>query len=257
MPDHARRATKHAGGRSKPTRSAWEMRYTGTDMAELPRHGPSRHMSQEFEAEMQLLRRRFAEMSSRCSEQIHLALDAYWTGSAEKMAAVEARDQEVDEEEKTLDDLVLRIVALRQPVASDLRVLTASFKLVTDLERVSDEAVSIAKAAAAGAPPFGMNLQRLKQMAALTEQVFPSATRSFLETDESLAVGVFEADVEISALYRLVVADIIAFAAEHSEAAAKSMSAMNVARCLERIADHAANIAEGARFVLRDDDMPR
>jgi len=229
----------------------------GPTMADLLGRGPSPHMSQEFEAEMQLLRRRFAEMSSRCSEQIHRALDAYWTVSAEKMAVVEARDEEVDDEEKTLDDLVLRILALRQPVASDLRVLTASFKLVTDLERVSDEAVSIARAAAAGAPPAGMNLQRLKEMASLTEQVFPLATRSFLESDESLAQRVFEADVEISALYRLVVADIIAFAAEHSEAAAKSMSAMNVARCLERIAYHAANIGEGTRFVLRDDDMPR
>jgi phosphate transport system protein len=217
----------------------------------------SGHMSLEFEAEMQLLRRRFAEMSDRCSQQIHLALDAYWTGAAEKMAVVEARDQEVDDEEKSLDDLVLRIIALRQPVASDLRILTACFKLVTDLERVSDEAVTIASAAAAGTPPPTLNLERLKQMAVLTEQVFPSATRSFIESDESLARSVLEADLEIGALYRHAVTDIVAFASEHSDAAAKSLSAMNVARCLERIADHAANIAEGTRFVLHDDEMPR
>jgi phosphate transport system protein len=221
-------------------------------MAEL-----SKHTSHEFEAEMRLLRKRFAEMSARCSDQIHLALDAFWTGSAEKMAAVDARDEQVDDEEKALDELVLQMLALRQPVASDLRMLTACFKLVTDLERVSDEAVTIAKAASTGAPPAEMNLDRLKQMAAATEQLFPSATSSFLELDEPRARRVFEGDQAIGAMYGDVVGSITAFASRRSDAAAKSLSAMNVARCLERIADHAANIAEGTRFVIHDEGMPR
>jgi phosphate transport system protein len=217
----------------------------------------SGHMSDDFEAEMRLLRNRFAEMSTRCSEQVHLALDAFWTGSAEKMAQVEERDQQVDNEEKALDELVLRILALRQPVATDLRVLTACFKLITDLERVSDEGVGIANAAATGVPPAAMNLERLKRMAAMTEEMFASATRSFLERDEPRAKAVFEADVAIGSMYRDVIADVTAFASQHSDAAAQSLNAMNVARCLERIADHAANIAEGTRFVIHDDPMPR
>lgn len=217
----------------------------------------SSHTSHDFDAEMRLLRGRFAEMSARCSEQIHLALEAFWTGSVEKTAAVDARDQQMDDEEKALDELVLRTLALRQPVASDLRMLTACFKLVSDLERASDEAVTIARAGATGLPPAGMHLDHLKEMADATEQLFPAATSSFLELDERRAQRVFEADVAIGAMYRDIVAGITAFASRHSDAAAKSLSAMNVARCLERIADHAANIAEGTRLVIHDEDIPR
>jgi phosphate transport system protein len=136
-------------------------------------------------------------------------------------------------------------------------MLTACFKLTTDLERVSDEAVNCARAAAAGAPPSEMNLARLKQMAAATAEMFPAATRSFLDKNEPLAQRVSREDAAIGDLYRDVVADITAFASKHGDAAAQSLAAMNVARCLERIADHSANIAEGTRFVLHDEAMPR
>jgi phosphate transport system protein len=136
-------------------------------------------------------------------------------------------------------------------------MLTACFKLITDLERVSDEAVGIAQAAATGAPPREMNIERLKQMAAATEEIFPAATRSFLEKDEPLAAQVVQMDVAVTRLYPDAVADIVAFVPEHRELAATSVNAMNVARCLERIADHAANIAEGTRFVIHDELMPR
>jgi phosphate transport system protein len=221
-------------------------------MPELPMH-----TSHDFEADLRSVRSRFAEMSARCCDQIHLALSAFWTGSAEKAAAVDARDDEVNEDEKGLDELVLRVLALRQPVASDLRMLTACFKLITDLERVSDEAVGIARAAATGAPPSEMNIEHLKQMAAATEQIFPAATRSFLEKDEPLATQVSQMDVAIARLYPDAIADIIAFVPEHLDLAATTVNAMNVARCLERIADHAANIAEGTRFVIHDEQMPR
>jgi phosphate transport system protein len=206
---------------------------------------------------MRLLRARFAEMAARCTAQICLALDAFWTGSNDKIASVAARDQDVNNEEKSLDELVLRMLALRQPVASDLRTLTACFKLTTDLERVSDEAVNIAKAAAAGAPPAEMSLERLKRMAASVAEMFPAATRSFLDRDEPLAQRVSREDAAMGDLYRDAIADITAFASKHGEAATQSLAAMNVARCLERIADHAANIAEGTRFVLHDEAMPR
>ena len=94
---------------------------------------------------MQAAREDFGAMAGRCREQLHRALDAFWTGSKEEMASVEAADGEIDADEKSLDALVLRVLALRQPVASDLRTFTVLFKLVTDLERIGDEAVEIAR----------------------------------------------------------------------------------------------------------------
>jgi phosphate transport system protein len=218
---------------------------------------PPLHTSHDFEADMQSIRTRFAAMSARCADQVGLALEAFWTTSVDKQAQVAARDRRVNEDEKNLDETILRVLALRHPVASDLRMLTACFKLITDLERVSDESVGIANAAAAGAPPPGMNLERLRQLASTAEQMFSAATKSFHRADEALAEQVFRADASVADLYRDTIADIASFAAKHGEVAAKSLSAMNVARCLERIADHAANIAEGTRFAIHDEDMPR
>jgi phosphate transport system protein len=215
------------------------------------------HTSHAFENEMQTLSVQFAAVSAQCAEQLRLALHAFWTGATQEIASVEARDQAVDDHEKVLDELVLRTLALRQPVASDLRTLTACFKLITDLRRVSDEAVGIARASTAGAPPAEMHLEHLREMAADTEDMFASATRSFAEKDERLVQRVFEKDAAIGDLYRDVVSDITGYASQHGDAAARSVSAMNVARRLERIADHAANIAEGTRFALHDEDMPR
>jgi phosphate transport system protein len=215
------------------------------------------HASNDFEADIRLVRRRFMDMSTTCAEQIRLALSAFWTGSPEKADVVGARDEEVDDDEKALDELVLRVLALRHPVASDLRMLTACFKLITDLERVSDEAVNIARATTANAPPADMHVERLKEMAAATEKIFPTAIRSFLDQDEPLAEQVWQMDTSIAQMYPEVVADIISFASEHGQLATASLNAMNVARCLERIADHAANVAEGTRFVIQDEQMPR
>jgi phosphate transport system protein len=217
----------------------------------------SLHTSHDFDTEMRSIRTRFAEMSAHCADQVRRAIAAYWNGAADEKAQVAARDRRVNEEEKTLDEMILRVLALRHPVASDLRMLIACFKLITDLERVSDESVGIANAAAAGAPPEGMNLDRLRGLAATAEQMFSAATESFLHEDETLAEQVFQADAAAADLYRDTVADVVAFAARHGEVAGRSVSAMNVARCLERIADHAANIAEGTRFAIHDEDMPR
>jgi phosphate transport system protein len=163
----------------------------------------------------------------------------------------------VNTDEKSIDSLVLSILARWQPVASDLRLLTAIFRLTTDLERVSDEAVGIAKATAQGGPPAQMKLDRLRKMGSDTQQIVRDAVLSFLKQDEALATRVREQDAEIGSLYRDTIADVVGFASGHGDAAAKCWAAMNVARCLERIADHAANIAEGTHFVVRDQRMPR
>jgi phosphate transport system protein len=215
------------------------------------------HTSHVFENEMHTLSAQFAAVSAQCADQLRLALHAFWTGSTQDIASVEARDQAVGDQEKVLDELVLRMLALRQPVASDLRTLTACFKLITDLRRVSDEAVGIARASTPGAPPAEMHLERLKEMAEGTEEVLAFATRSFADKDERLAQRVFERDATIGGLYRDVVSEITGYASQHGDEAARSVSAMNVARRLERIAGHAANIAEGTRFALHDDNMPR
>jgi phosphate transport system protein len=215
------------------------------------------HLPRDFEADIATVRTELASMSRRCSGQLHLALEAFWTGSKEKMTEVESSDNVVDRAEKSIDALLLRVLALRQPVASDLRMLTACFKLVTDLERIGDEAVNIARATASSAPDDEPVRARLRRMAEATEEMLVSAVRSFSDRDERAAEGVHRAGAAIEALYLEILKDSVVFMSRHPTEIAPTMSSVGVAKCLQRIAEHAVNIADGALFVVQGEPMPR
>ena len=106
---------------------------------------PSSHTSRDFESELRELRANALAMGARCERSLRLALDAFWKASPTLTAEVKELDRHIDRDEMEIDALVLRILALRQPVAYDLRFLATALKLVTDLERIGDEAVNIAE----------------------------------------------------------------------------------------------------------------
>jgi len=220
--------------------------------------GPSKtHADVDFEAEMRELSIRFASMSSRCQGQLQRALDAFWGKSTEKMTDVERGDREIDDDEKSIDELLLRILALRHPVASDLRTVTASLKLVTDLERIGDEAVNLAESAETGPLALDHVNGRIRRMATVSEGMLDAAVSAFLERDDQAAERALRTGDVVAPAYREVVAALVHHISEHPDQAAAAIGAMNVARCLERVASHARNIAEGARFAVRDEQMPR
>ncbi|HXN34333.1 MAG TPA: phosphate signaling complex protein PhoU [Polyangiaceae bacterium] len=218
---------------------------------------PGRHLPHAFDAEMISVREQLAAMAGRCRQQLHLALDAFWTGSKEKTADVEASDAAVDRDEKSVDALVLRILALRQPVASDLRMLTACFKLVTDLERIGDEAVDIARTTVSSTPDGEPARERLRSMADATEELVGSATQAFLGRDGPAAERAGHGGEAVEALYREILQVSVDFMSRHPTEVVSTMSDITVAKCLERIAEHAVNIAEGTLFVVRGEPMPR
>src|SRR5438309_9161367 len=108
------------------------------------------HTSRDFAAELRELRAHSLAMGARCERALQLALEAFWSGQVETCSEVLKLDLQIDDDEMKIDALVLRILALRQPVAYDLRFLTTALKLVTDLERIGDEAVNIAERAKEG-----------------------------------------------------------------------------------------------------------
>jgi phosphate transport system protein len=214
------------------------------------------HSSHDFDVEMGVLRERLAAMAGRCREQLHVALDAFWSGSKDTMADVEASDRAIDRDERAVDGLVLEILALRQPVASDLRLLTASFKFVTDLERIGDEAVDLARTPLSRSPDGEAARTRLQRMMQATEAVLADALHAFFEADAEGAARVHRTDKEIDAMYDQVFRDAVAFMSQHPTDTASALSFIAVAKCLERIADHAANIAHWAAFVIGRDEEP-
>lgn len=221
-----------------------------------PQSPHATHTSRDFEAELRELRAQLLAMGARCERALRVALDAYWGASAGTMDEVRQIDREIDHDEMQIDALVLRILALRQPVAYDLRVLTAALKLVTDLERIGDEAVNIAERAqeshgnarnVAGAD--------LRVMAETAQTMLRDALDAFVDADVARASGVLEHDDSVDALYGKVLEVMTQYMSEHPAEVPAAVRVIKVAKYIERIADHATNIAEEVIFMVRGEDV--
>jgi len=155
-----------------------------------------------------------------------------------------------------IDALVLRILALRQPVAYDLRLLATALKLVTDLERIGDEAVNIAERAEEDhGQAKDLARSNLKAMADQAQQMLRDALDAFVEGDVTRAEQVRLGDDAVDALYGQTLRDMMLFMqANHGEIPG-AIRVIKVAKYIERVADHATNIAEEVIFMVRGEDV--
>lgn len=218
---------------------------------------PTAHTSRDFEAEIRELRAQLLAMGARCERILKLALDAFFLRAPHTATRdIEHLDRQIDRDEMDIDALVLRILALRQPVAHDLRLLASALKLVTDLERVGDEATNIAERTREG-PGTARDRVRgpLEQMSDEAQEMLRGALECFVEEDTDRAEAVLRRDDVVDALYEKVVAEMTAFMAAHASEVPAALRVVQVARYLERVADHATNIAEEAIFMARGEDV--
>jgi phosphate transport system protein len=217
---------------------------------------PGSHTSRDFEAELRELRANTLAMGARCERSLRLALDAFWSNSQEQAAEVKDLDRHIDRDEMEIDALVLRILALRQPVAYDLRLLATALKLVTDLERIGDEAVNIAERAEEDhgrAKDLAKN--NLKTMADQAQQMLRDALDSFVEGDPARAEQVLKSDDAVDALYGKTLRDMMSYMQAEHEEIPGAIRVIKVAKYIERVADHATNIAEEVIFMVRGEDV--
>jgi phosphate transport system protein len=195
-------------------------------------------------------------MGDLCQRALGTALDAFRQGSRDLAERVQELDRRVDGSEMAIDALVVRILALRQPVASDLRFLAMTLKLVTDLERIGDEAVNIAERAAderceADAP----TRETLDRMSAETQWMVTAALDAFVLGDGERAEEVLLHDDIVDELYGRTVRGMEEYMKCHPSEVRGALSVMSVAKYLERVADHATNVAEEVIFVVRGEDV--
>jgi phosphate transport system protein len=215
-----------------------------------------RHTSHSYEAEMEQLRSALAAMGDRCRRALRTAVKAVRTGSIELAGEVKRLDRAVNEDEIAIDALTVRILALRQPVACDLRLLAMAFKLVTDLERIGDEAVNIAERAEDGplaaAPETFADLDRMADEA---QRMVAAALDAFLDGDEAGARAVLLNDDVVDELYGKTMRATEEYMRTHPKEVPSALCVMSVAKYLERVADHATNVAEEVIFMVRGDDV--
>jgi phosphate transport system protein len=215
------------------------------------------HTSRAYEQELRQLKYRLLAMGGRCEQLITMATRAIGELDADLAKKVEQTDRAINVEEVAIDEATVRILALRQPVGRDLRFLVLSLKVVTDLERIGDESVNLAERAVelAGQPPI-LNLQpQLHELAQAAAQMVHQALDSFVTEDVALARSVLAADDHVDALYGALLRASMALVEHNPTRVHDGFRFAFCAKYLERIADHATNIAEQVVFMVSGEDV--
>lgn len=214
------------------------------------------HTDKAYEAELGALRDKLLEMGGKVEQAIASSVRAVTERDSALAEQVKSRDREINRMEVEIDGACRRILALRQPAASDLRFITTALKIVTDLERMGDLAVNVADRALAlneGAPlaPF----HDLSKLADLAEAQLKKALDAFVTRDVEEAEVVMHGDELVDALYLKIFNDLLALMMEDSRNIRRATALMFAAKHLERFGDHATNLAEMVVYMVRGTDV--
>jgi phosphate transport system protein len=214
------------------------------------------HTSKEFANELATLRDLLLAMGALADQQITQAMRALTDQNDELATAVIKSDDQIDRAELEIDELCQIMLATRQPVASDLRFITMSMKFVTDLERIGDLAVGIAKRSLelSRLPSFKLHAN-LSQLALLVQVNLRAALDSFMAKDADRATAVITADIEVDRLNASLFAELIAHVVADPANVTRVLPLTSVCRYLERIGDHVKNLAENVVYMVRARDV--
>ena len=213
-------------------------------------------MERHFETEMQALKNRLLSMGAMVEERVHQAVVALMERNPEAAERIIAGDEEVNDLQIEVDDRCLKLLALQQPMASDLRLITAAMKINADLERIGDQAVNIAENALKmmNAPPLKPIID-LPRMAELAEGMTRDSLDAFVRKDPALARSVLGRDDEVDQLKDHIFRVLLTYMMADPGTIERALGLILVSRNLERIADHATNIAEDVIFVVEAKDV--
>ena len=204
-----------------------------------------------FHEELETLKSHLVAMSGIAEESVRQAVEALLDRDLEKAQDVVIRDEKLDELELAIDDLAINLLALQQPMARDLRFITAAMKIGNDLERVGDHAVNIAEELEflMKAAPFAM-LPELEEMARLANEMLSDALNAFVMGDSALAREVVQRDDRVDDLHENNFRILLTHMMEDPRRITAGMDLFLVSGNIERIADLATNIAEEVVFFV-------
>ena len=207
-------------------------------------------MKRFFDAELENFRSNLLQMGERAIEQARLAMRSLTESDIALADKVIAADDEIDRLEVKIDDEAIRYMTLRGPVASELRLVVVGMKASHDLERVGDEATSIARRSRKLAIEPRIELYAdLPRMNNIALEMLRDALDCFVQEDEQKALAVIRRDSEVDNLNRLVYRRLTSYMLERPDTIARALELMFISKSVERIADHATNIAEEMVFL--------
>ena len=220
------------------------------------------HIVKSFDEDLNRLDNIIAEMGGLAEVQLSDCIDALVRRDADKAARTVASDDRIDALEHEVDRLTVQMLALRQPMASDLRVVICALKTSSIIERIGDYAKNIAKRvdAISQSAPLS-SLSSVARMGAMVQEMMKNVLDAYLTRDEAKAEQVRLADAEVDALHTSLFRELLTYMMEDPRNISACTHLLFIAKNIERIGDHATNIAENVQFLVSgevpDDERPK
>ena len=215
------------------------------------------HISQQYNIELETIRTHLSEMGGMAQRQVNDAIQALIDADVERAEQVVRADLKVNSMEITIDEECVRILARRQPAASDLRLVIAVTKAITDLERIGDEATKIARQAIAmnkdGLAPHGYI--EVRHIGGHVSRMLQDALDAFARLDMDLALNVVQTDRQVDMEYSTAMRELVTFMIEDPRSITRVLNIMWSLRALERIGDHARNLAQYVIYLVNGEDV--
>ena len=214
------------------------------------------HFSRQFDVELDEIRGKLIEMGSKVELMIADAMQSLSERNTELAEHTIACDQDINRLEMEIDRNCLEVLARRQPAARDLRFITLALKTVTDLERIGDQCASIARRVKElNLEPSVNTFIDLPRMALAVSTMVREALEAFVHGDDKLASKVCEDDREVDKLNEQIQRELLTFMLGGPAIIGRAIMINQVSKCLERIADHATNVAEMVIFMVQGKDI--
>ncbi len=215
------------------------------------------HISRQFNNEMEDIRNKVLTMGGLVEQQVDLATKAFMTYDMESAEKVVQQDQLVNALEKEIDHECTEIMAKRQPAAFDLRMLIATIKIITDLERIGDEAARIAKMTMRleGADYYQDKYFEIGHLLELVKEMLNGALDAYARTDIEEVIAITAQDSKVDREYTSITRQLITQMMENPRNITRALDMLWTARALERIGDHSCNVCEHVIYMVKGKDV--
>ena len=211
----------------------------------------SEHIIKSYDEELDRLNKMIVEMGGLAESQLAAAIDAVMKRDSDLAASVIEGDAKVDQLERELDNLAIRLLALRQPMARDLREIVVALKIGSDLERICDYAANVAKRSIALSQAAPLQpVYALPRMARLALLLVKDVIDAFVERDADKALAVWNRDEELDEMYASLFREFLTYMMEDPRIIGACTHLLFMAKNIERIGDHATNVAEYVYFLV-------
>ncbi len=207
-------------------------------------------MRNKFDRQLEQLHLELIKMGAQCEEAISASVKALLTGETAMADKAIERERDIDQKERDIESLCMKLLLQQQPVARDLRTISSALKMISDMERIGDQAADIAEITCHVSGPSLPAQVHISDMTRAAVKMVTDSVDSFVKRDLNMAKGVIQYDDVVDQLFVAVKQELTDLIRSDSSSAGQALDLLMVAKYLERIGDHAVNVAEWVAYSI-------